>query len=206
VSIYVSVANGPNGPNGPRVCSFLFFSVAAEKNHGHDFFLLLKAKEEMPLVGADRALAHYKSAMRYADKGNKMKGLSHMDRAIDYMRRTHFGAIYTGELGTMVSDAMTKHDLTDFRSQEQNHLPTVEISEGYVAISHNSDQRSAGWTWYGDAIEQTLDELVDTLDRLAADLSVPWEYRAMLHRGMLEVYSKIIIQLRTEPQAKRPRH
>jgi hypothetical protein len=167
---------------------------------------LLKAKEEMPLAGADRALAHYKSAMRYADKGNKMKGLSHMDRAIDYMRRTHFGAIYTGDIGTMVFDAMTKHGLTDFRSQEKKHLPTVEIAADYVAISHNGVKQSAGWTWYDYAIELTLDELVDTIDRLAADISVPWEYRAMLHRGMLEVYSKIIIKLRTEPEAKRPRH
>jgi hypothetical protein len=120
----------------------------------------------MPIVGfvsADRASAHMRWAARYARNNNIPKAAAHFGRALDYERRTSFGAgEETEEIEQIRKQARAVSEETS-AFEENTRLLTVELAE-FVATYVEKIKKDPGT--YDRSKEDTLDgvEWANSLD------------------------------------------
>jgi hypothetical protein len=131
----------------------------------------------MTIVGfgsADRASAHMRWAARYARNNNIPKAAAHFWRALDYERRTSFGAgEETEEIEQIRKQALTVSEETD-KYTEKTRLLTVEIAESVATYVEKIKKdpghydRSKEGTLDGVEWENSLDDedVFETEDKL----------------------------------------
>lgn len=167
----------------------------------------------MPLAGVNRsqrALAHYRWAGRYADAGEPLKSLVHMERAVDYTMGpgTRFGVgLQASTIEEEVTTVMTAHFLTEFSRRDGKDLPLVLLhisvsSTGHinpkVHLTYKLKTAERNWAHFPDQPWLSLQSIAGALNELAVEMSLTAEHSVLLQMCMGKAYGSIMAQMGEE--------